>query len=300
MTDTTTDDDGDSREDAQLNSLDATPTRTWDTEGRVIRPFFEALGHIGDEVRVQAYGDGALSARFMDAARVQLLEIDLHADAFDSVSGHDGATTFAVHIPLLTSRLRKVARKGKRTSDDARLGLEDVNGPLMVEAWRDYDGTVLRQQARQALIDPDSVPKATARPNVDLSVGTDWFSPDAFAQAVDVAIGKSGEHVSVTTHGDDLVFTRTGDTGEALAALTDTVVSHAETAPEDSPAETIYSASYLDMAANVVQTILADRVKVAFAEEFPMEIDFERGPRDALIASGTLFLAPRIQSTVDQ
>jgi proliferating cell nuclear antigen len=257
---------------------------TIETEGRVIRPALAMIAAADiQEVRLHVHEDG-LTVNAVDPANVAMIELDIHAEAFDSFDADGGVIGLA--LDDLRSQLRS-ARKGKRTSDPVTLNLDDRRIKVLTE--RDYGGSTVRAVGEELTIDPDSIRDDPDIPDLDLA----WraaTSPKAIQAAVGHCDGVE-DYLKITNRNEALHFEANGDVSDAVVEV-EADVEPLEHADED--AASLFSTDYLDGMAGGLVDGLVDDVSVEFGTEFPCIINFERTDDGETLYEGQYLLAPRI------
>lgn len=268
---------------------------TVETSGRVIRPLMALPDAVIDEARLTFDADG-MTTTAVDPANVAQLRVTAHPEAFDdyTVSGDEVRT--GVDFTRFTSQLAN-ARMGKSTDDAVSLDIDSTR--TLVTTEREYPLTTLTQTNEVLNIDPDSVREPPTVPDISLPVEA-TIDVQALIDALE-SIDRVSDHAAVVDRDGDLVLAGKGDsdddhTGEyPTVANFGTVLSRRSSTEYAGGAESVFSLDYFyDMAAGLKKAKI-DEVTIAFGEEIPFRLEFERTIDGDVAYEGVYLLAPRIK-----
>jgi proliferating cell nuclear antigen len=260
-----------------------------ETEGRVIRPALGLLSALVDECRLQVSPDG-LSVTAVDPANVALVDLTIHARAFESFSVAESFRTGLV-LDSLESSLRQ-ARKGARTSDPVSL---DVSaGRTVVEVEREYSEATVTYADEVLGIDPNSIREEPTVPGLELPA-TATVPMQALADGVSYISGVT-DHVLVSRDGDALRLAADGDEDTSGPFRAVVSVSDAVDCPEEQDPGSWLSLDYVADAVNALDQGLVDGVTMDWGENFPVRFAFERTDADGtLLYEGEYMISPRVK-----
>ena len=260
-----------------------------ETEGRVIRPALGLLSALVDECRLQVTPDG-LSVTAVDPANVALVDLTIHARAFESYSVAESFRTGLV-VESLESSLRQ-ARKGARTSDPVSL---DVSaGRTVVEIERDYGDAAVTYADEVLGIDPDSVREEPTMPELGLPASA-AVPMQPLADAVEYINGVT-DHMLVSRDGDDLRLAADGneDTSGPFRAVVS--VADVVDCPDDEDPRSWLSLDYVTDVVSALDSALVDDVGVVFGDTFPVLFKFKRTDADGTVLyEGRYMISPRVK-----
>lgn len=266
------------------------------TSGRTIRPCMALLDELIGEARLTFDADG-MSTTVVDPANVAQASVTAHADAFETYGLHGEAFTTGVNFDRLTAQLSN-ARMGKATDDAVTLDVDESR--TLVTTEREYSQTTLTQTNEVLNIDPDSVRLPPDIPNLSLPVEA-TIDVDALVDALD-SVNRVSNHAVVSDRGGELVIAGEGDsddghTGEyATVADFGDVIDHRDADSYEGGASSKFSLDYFRDMASGLKKAKVDDVTLAFGEELPFRLEFERTIDEATAYEGVYLLAPRIES----
>lgn len=262
------------------------------TSGREIRPLMSIPAALVDEARLR-FDQDALRIRAVDPANVGMVELKAHAEAFEAYGLSDEEFAAGVNLGLLQKQLRN-ARMGKSTDDPIQL---DVDGTrTLVTTEREYDLTTLTQTNEVLNIDPGAIREDPELPGLSLPCEATIDVP-AFADAVE-SVNRVSDHLVVTERDDELVLAgRGGDdnTGEyGTVANFGDVVEVRDDEEYEGGEVSVLSLDYVRNYAEALKDGKVDDVTLAWGQELPVRMEFERTQDEETLYEGQFFQAPRI------
>lgn len=261
------------------------------TSGRTIRPFLAPVTELVDEVKLR-FDTAGVSITAVDPANVAMVETQLSATA---IAGYDldaeAELVVGMNLAGLAADLR-TARMGTATDDPVGLTIDESAARMEIE--RDYDGTTIRQSDQRLTIDADMIREEPDLPELDLPC-TATISPRGFEAAVD-HIDKRVDHLRMLDYDGHLAFAGAGD--DDLDAAYATAAHFEDTAVDgDAGDGSHFSIDYLSDIASGIVAAKADQVRLAFGEELPVTLEYERTTDDGeTLYRGRIVQAPRIES----
>ena len=265
----------------------------FETHGRMIRPALSLPHALIDECKLRVDETG-LQILAVDPANVGMIDLDIRSEAFDSFDAPD--TVFGLNLDKLVSQLR-TARMGTRTSDPIALDIDSTRTKVAIE--REYTTSKLHRVDAFLNLDPDSIRQEPDLPDLDLENRAS-IDTLAFKDAVE-HINEVGDHIGFVADGDDLVLqaSSTGGKGDlnraGVVTVEDGIVEST-----GGGSETLYSLDYVKDMASALHKAKVDSVQIAWKDEFPYCIEFERTDEDeTVLYSGRYLLAPRIHQDGD-
>ena len=219
-------------------------------------------------------GDMGISVTAVDPSNVGMVDMGVHASAFESYRADEGV----LGIPL--DRLEEVL--GMADSDDlVHMELNEETRKLHI----DIDGL----EYTLALIDPDSIRQEPEIPDLELP-GEYEFAGEQLDRAVRAA-DLCSDHVTIRATGDaELVFEAQGDTDDVTQTLDEDHLASGDC--NDQPGtESMFSLDYLQDMKGPIDS--ETDVELRVGEEMPVKFEYQLAEGDVDV---TMMLAPRIQS----
>jgi len=256
-----------------------------ETDGNILRPWFNTIHALVDECRIHADADG-VHVRAVGPSNVGYVDTRIYPEAFDAYdleAGDEYRT--GVNTNALASAA-SIARKGATTTDPLTLSF-DGERHVTLETERDYSSTTVERGRSLDLIDPASIRAEPDIVELDMTIRGE-VDTLPFRDVLD----GMADYAEFVPDGDDLVVAEDLDT-EASAARFRDVLSES---PDDAD-PTVFSLDYLQDMASAIRDAKADTVEVLFAPEIPMRLRFERTNDDGdVLYDGSYLLAPRIST----
>lgn len=262
------------------------------TSGRLIRPALEIPTSIVDELKAHFTPNGA-NIRAVDPSNVSLCQLNIEAGAFEDYDiKADDELVVGFNITGLADNLSH-ARLGKRTDDPVRLDIDETR--TIIEVEREYETADVHYADEQLNIDPDAIRQEPDLPDLDLSAKAD-VGVDAFVDAIK-HLKTTNDYVNFQVRDGSLIVT--GEGNEDSPVDYSSAVEFSDVASLDEEAETDhafakYSMSYLISIAKALKSAKIDSLSMAWGEEMPAYLEFERQMDDTVAYSGQFMLAPRI------
>lgn len=265
------------------------------TSGRIIRPALSIPAQLVGEAKLRFDADG-LSVVAVDPANVGMVTMDVHPAAFD---GYDVRADEEVLVGANLNRLGKNlsnARLGKSTDDPVDLDVDATR--TVIEIEREYQNTTVRYAEEMLNIDPGSIRQEPDIPDLELTASA-TVDVSAFTDAIE-HIDNSSDHVVFRTEGDSMILT--GEGNEDSPSDYGSAVEFDDVDPlddEDATPFAKYSLDYLKGYADGMKKAKVDEVDLAWGEELPLYIDFEREDDGETLYEATYILAPRLGGADD-
>jgi len=247
-----------------------------ETTGRVIRPFKRMLDQVVGEYRLQFDSDG-IHASMGDAANVQMINLELYADALDGYQVEDD-TELGITSDAFGSALQH-ARYGK-SSDDPVTITADYNH-LETETTRTLGGTDATINEWVALLDPASIREPIENFDLEYNTVVD-LDPQALVQALKLVDKKTP--VKFGTNPGNVVIQQKSDLNKRNIEL--------DADPSEVSEWAMFSGDYMKQLKDTIQNGYVDSLTLRWSEEFPIVAEFEREG----VYSGSVLTSPRIQA----
>jgi proliferating cell nuclear antigen len=254
------------------------PELTIETTGRVIRPWKRMLSPIAGEHKLHVQDKG-IYVKSVDPANVAMIETTLHATAFQTYNVKE--TTLGIQMDALGS-LCQHARYGKRTDDKIRLQMDEARY-MDSHVTRDVGGTEMTFRERRGLTDPASIRESPDMPDNEYTAAAQ-MAPETYTAAVtagdwDTAVFAEQTSDGIRFYEDDNDRPHSRSVELSTESL-------------DDDATAIFSKDYMENIARGVENGLVDTVVVRWAEQYPIEVWFDRPG----VYTGRYMMAPRIRS----
>lgn len=278
---------------AQLFGEPSGNSATIETSGRVVRPLMAIPDAIVDEARFHVDSDG-IHTKAVEAANVATVELRAFPSAFDGFDVSGDAFTAGLTFNSLTTQLAN-ARMGKATDDAVALEIDGTR--TLVETEREYTLTTLTQTNEVLNIDPSTIREEPEIPDLSLPCEA-TVDVQALVDALD-SVNRVSEHAVVRERDGDLIIAGEADdddghTGEygTVANFGEVVEARGDDAPDGEVSK--FSLDYLRDMVEGLKAGKVDEVTIAWGQEIPIKLEFQRTIDEQVAYGGEYMLAPRI------
>lgn len=263
------------------------------TNGDPIRSFARLPAALVDECRLTVDDDG-IHITAVDPANVGLIDVTAHAEGFDRFDV-DGELTFGLNVDRFQSAI-KWARKRGDDGDPVAIDLFEDPARIRVAVTRPDQG--MKRISEWFGIDPESIRNEPDIPDLNIPNRADP-DPSALLDAVE-AIDDNHGHAYVTRDEETFILA-SKDGGDTTPEDDDRDQEDAVFFPntawderddgEAGECSSYFSTDYLIDAATGLKQSKADRVTVAWGDEYPTKLHFEH---EEWGFSGKYMIAPRL------